>query len=171
MIRRAARLYVSPSSRPLTAEERETRRLSYALKEWTAPEFQAAIDTAAPEMAALIEGPCYLVPVPSSAGCTEANKRLAQAIARHVQGARVKDGLLQRRAPVESSCNRHRNRKGPLSVQAHGFRRDTRKWLDAVPLYFVDNTTTSGNTLRAANAAFGFGEGIAFSDAGRPAPA
>jgi len=31
--------------------------------------------------------------------------------------------------------------------------------------YFVDNVTTSGNTLEAARAALGFGAGLVFADA------
>ena len=55
---RAARLYVSPRTRPLTAEEQETRRTAYALK--TAdPE---ALAVAAVEMARLIDGPCCWSP-------------------------------------------------------------------------------------------------------------
>ena len=59
-----ARRYVSPRTRPLNAEEQETRRLAYALK--TAdPE---AVQIAAVDMARLIDGPCWLVPVPTSRG-------------------------------------------------------------------------------------------------------
>ena len=60
----AARLYVSPRTRPLTMEEQETRRLSYALKDWTTDYFTEAAFTAAYEMAQLITAPCWLIPVP-----------------------------------------------------------------------------------------------------------
>ena len=61
---RAARLYVSPRTRPLTAEEQEVRRIAYALKT-AEPE---AVAIAAREMARLIDGACWLVPVPTSRG-------------------------------------------------------------------------------------------------------
>jgi hypothetical protein len=37
--------------------------------------------------------------------------------------------------------------------------------LALVPVYFVDNVTTTGATLRAARAAFGFGDALVFADA------
>ena len=49
---RAARRYVSPRTRPLNQFERETRGLSYMLKEADCPE--AALQVAAAEMAALL---------------------------------------------------------------------------------------------------------------------
>lgn len=168
MIIHAARQYVSPRTRPLTWAEQETRRLSYALKDWTRADFPAAVAIAAAEMANLIEGPCYLVPVPSSKCTVEANALLCDAIAGLMAGARVRRTILRRIAPVESSCNRHKRGAGAVPVAEHGFIREETRWLDAIPLYFVDNTTTSGNTLAAARAAFGFGDALVFSDAGLP---
>ena len=49
---KAARLYVSPRTRPLNAFEMETRGLSYLLKDAQCPE--QAIHVAAREMAALV---------------------------------------------------------------------------------------------------------------------
>jgi hypothetical protein len=163
----AARRYISPRTRALTPQEQETRSISYALKDWTGPAFIRALQEAAPEMAALIDGPCNLIPIPSSKGSTEANRRLAKAIARHLKSARVVD-CLRRTAPVPSSCERHKAKRGGLPIEAHNFQRDPRQWLDAAPTYFVDNTTTSGNTLRAARAAFRLGDALVFSDAGLP---
>jgi hypothetical protein len=166
----AARKYVSPRTRPLTLEEKETRRLSYALKDWTAPTFADDVKTAAREMARLILSPCILVPVPSSQASTAANRKLAEAIAHLVPSAKVAD-VLTRAAPVESSCNRHRRNAGPLPVADHHITRKPNKWLSMRPdtrLYFVDNTSTSGNTLAACRAAIGAGEGLVFSDAGLP---
>ncbi len=160
----AARLYVSPRTRTLTPEEQETRSISYALKDWTAPKFTIAAATAAPAMAALIEGPCNLVPIPSSTGSTQANRRLANRIAKRVEGARVVDCLC-RTQPVESSCERHKAKRGPLPIEQNHLERDPSKWMDTVRTYFVDNTTTSGNTLRAARKALGFGDALVFSDA------
>ena len=160
----AARRYISPRTRALTPEEQETRWISYALKDWTAPEFTLALQAAAPEMAGMIKGPCALIPIPSSTGSTQANRRLANQIAQRVDGARVVD-CLRRTQPVESSCERHKTKRGPLPIDQHHLERDPTKWLDTVRTYFVDNTTTSGNTLRAARKALGFGDAIVFSDA------
>ena len=156
---RAARLYVSPRTRPLNAEERETRRIAYDLKD-AIPD---AIQAAAPEMARMIDGPCWLVPVPTSRGSIAPNLALALEIAKHVPGARVAPHLYRLR-PVPSSCERHRQRLGPIPVAAHHFERRGPP-LIVRPLYFVDNVTTSGNTLEAARRAFGFGEGLVYADA------
>lgn len=154
-----ARRYVSPRTRPLNAEEQETRRTAYALKEID----RAAIHKAAAEMARLISGPCWLVPIPTSKGSLAPNLALALEIAEQCPGARVAPHL-HRRAPVESSCERHRRAAGAIPVEAHGFIRRGPP-LTARPLYFVDNVTTSGNTLEAARRAFGYGEGLVYADA------
>ena len=166
----AARLYVSPRTRPLTMDEQETRRLSYALKDWTTDYFTEAAFTAAYEMAQLITAPCWLIPVPSSTGSTAANRKLAEAILYYLPTAKIRD-VLTRSAPVPSSCHRHRNRKGPLPVADHRITRKPGKWIpmrEGERLYFVDNTTTSGNTLTACRFAIGTGEGLVFSDARLP---
>lgn len=166
----AARKYVSPRTRPLTFEETETRRLSYALKDWTAASFPADVQTAAREMARLIITPAILVPVPSSQGSTAANRKLAEAIAHLAPSVKIAD-VLTRAAPVESSCKRHRRNAGPLPVEEHHITRKPGKWIslrEGERLYFVDNTTTSGNTLAACRTAIGAGEGLVFSDAGMP---
>ena len=157
---RAARRYVSPRTRPLTAEEQETRRLAYALKTGD----PAAVAVAAPELARLIDGPCWLVPVPTSRGSITPNLALALAVAKLVPGARVAPHLYRTR-PVPSSCERHRRAQGGIPVEAHHLIRRGPP-LTVRPLYFVDNVTTSGNTLRAARLAFGFGDGLVFADAG-----
>jgi len=56
-------------------------------------------------MAALIDGPCWLVPVPASNGSLTANLALARAIANLVPRARVKCAVGQAHA-VESGCHR-----------------------------------------------------------------
>ena len=81
----AARKYRSPRQGPLGLTDAETRRLAYAIKDPRSP--SADFDTAAREMAALIETPCWLVPIPASDGSTRANTILAAHIARHVAGA------------------------------------------------------------------------------------
>ena len=161
----AARRYISPRTRALTPQENETRNISYTLKDPRQWDFPLCVSIAAEEMAALIDGPCNLIPIPSSRGSTEANRRLANAIADRVKGARVVDGL-RRTRPVPSSCERHKAKRGGLPIEEHHLERDWHGWVDALPTYFVDNTTTSGNTLRAARAAFQFGNGLVFSDAG-----
>ena len=161
---RAARLYVSPRTRPLTQDEMEARALSYLLKEPTCP--PAGLEIAARKMAELIRGPCCLIPVPNHTGDTSANVRLCQAIAAQVEGgARVAD-ILGRSRIVESSCNRHKTGSQPLTIAEHSICRKGKKMVAINSLFFVDNTTTTGTTLEACKAALGgFGRGLAFTDA------
>ncbi len=161
---RSARLYVSPRTRPLTSAEMEIRALSYLLKEPTCP--QAGIDIAAREMAALIQGPCCLIPVPNHTGDTSANLRLCQAIAPCVEGGATVADVLGRLRVVESSCNRHKAGKPPLTIAEHCICRKVKKMIPANSIWFVDNTTTSGRTMEACKAALGgFGRGLTFTDA------
>ena len=161
----AARHYVSPRTRALTPEEQETRRLAYAIKHTAAP--MADFDTAAADMAQLVQAPCWLIPIPDRNGNLDANTRLAALIAHHAgQGAQVVRAI-RRTAPIDSQCERHRQRRGPIAPADHHFVRSA-KWLTARPTYFVDNVTTSGNTFKAAHAALAFGTGLAFADANSP---
>ena len=57
----AARKYATPRNGPLTLEQTETRRLAYSIKSTASPSID--FDTAAREMAVLITGPCWLVPI------------------------------------------------------------------------------------------------------------
>jgi len=139
----------------------ETRRLAYAIKDLASP--LADFDTAARDMAALITGPCWLVPIPDSNGNTDANARLAHHIARYVNGAQIAKAI-HRTQSVQSQCARHKHALGPISPEQHHFAR-TRKALTLRQTYFVDNVTTSGNTLEAARLALGFGAGLVFADA------
>ena len=157
----AARKYYTPRNGPLTLEQTETRRLAYAIKTTASP--GRDFDTAAREMAALISGPCWLVPIPASNGNTDANTRLADMIARYVPEAQVVRALC-RTAPIQSQCARHKLALGPLAPEAHHLAR-TKKMLTLRQTYFVDNVTTSGNTLAAARLALGFGAGLVFADA------
>jgi hypothetical protein len=157
----AARKYASPRNGPLSLEQAETRRLAYAIKTTATPSVD--FDTAAREMAALITGPCWLVPIPDSTGNTDANARLAHMIATHCPGAQVVKAI-QRTQAVQSQCARHRLALGPILPEQHHFAR-TRKVLTLRQTYFVDNVTTSGHTLEAARAALGFGAGLVFADA------
>ena len=157
----AARRYHTPRNGPLTLEQSETRRLAYAVKAIASP--SADFDTAASDMAALITGPCWLVPIPDSTGNTDANTRLASMIAGQCPGAQVVKAIV-RTQPVQSQCARHKLALGPIPPAQHHFAR-TRKLLSLRQTYFVDNVTTSGNTLEAARAALGFGAGLVFADA------
>jgi hypothetical protein len=157
----AARKYPSPRNGPLSLEQSETRRLAYAIKAIASP--LADFDTAAREMAALIDGPCWLVPIPDSTGNTDANTRLASMIAGYCPGAQVARAIC-RTQPIASQCTRHKHALGPIPPDQHHLAR-TRKMLTLRQTWFVDNVTTSGNTLTAARAALGFGAGLVFADA------
>ena len=158
----AARQYVSPRTRPLTPEEQETRRLSYAIKDPHAPDIDFA--TAGAEMAAHIHAKAWLIPIPDRNGNTDANTRLAATIARFAPpGTQVVKAIV-RTAPIESQCDRHRKKLGPIPVDQHHFKR-TGKFLTIRPTYFIDNVTTSGHTFQAAHQAMSFGIGLAFADA------
>jgi hypothetical protein len=170
----SARKYPTPRNGPLSLDETETRRLAYAIKDLASP--LSDFDTAAREMAALITGPCWLVPIPDSNGNTDANARLAHHIARHVSlSASGGEGrgevavcqiakAIHRTQPVQSQCARHKLALGPISPDQHHLAR-TRKTLTLRQTYFVDNVTTSGHTLEAARLALGFGAGLVFADA------
>ena len=157
----AARKYHTPRNGPLTLEQAETRRLAYSIKSTASPSID--FDTAAREMAALITGLCWLVPIPDSTGNTDANTRLAHHIANHCPGAQVVKALY-RTQPVQSQCARHKLALGPIPPEQHHLARN-RKVLTLRQTYFVDNVTTSGHTLEAARLALGFGAGLVFADA------
>jgi hypothetical protein len=154
--------YISPRTRPVSAQETQVRLTSYALKE-SDPE---AIAVAAPAMAALITGPCWLVPIPASDGSLIANLALARAIAAHVPGAHVRRAVA-RSHPVESSTERRRRGLCGLLPEEHNLIRIGGP-MEPLPLYFVDNVITTGNTIRAARAVLGWGTGLAYADASSP---
>jgi hypothetical protein len=154
--------YVSPRMRPLTPEEVRIRATAYALKRPT----PQAIATAAPAMAALIDGPCWLVPVPASSGSLTANLVLARAIARLVPCARVQCAIA-RAHPVESCCKRRLRGLLGLTVDEHAIIRMSGP-MDPLTLYFVDNVITSGNTIAACRRALGWGTGLTYADASSP---
>jgi hypothetical protein len=157
----AARRYISPRTRPLSREEAETRRLAFSIKSTASPTADFAL--AALEMARLITGPCWLVPVPDSQGNTDANARLCSLIASFCPAAQVAKAIT-RTQPIQSQCERHRHALGPINPAAHHIRR-TGKLLSLRQTYIVDNVTTSGHTLYAAHDALGFGTGLVFADA------
>ena len=168
-----ARRYPTPRNGLLSLAETETRRLAYAIKSTASP--SADFDTAARDMAALINGPCWLVPIPDSTGNTEANTRLASMIACRVALSARGEGrgevgfcqivkAILRTQPIASQCARHKHALGPIPPDQHHLAR-TRKTLTLRQTYFVDNVTTSGHTMEAARAALGFGAGLVFADA------
>lgn len=151
--------YVAPGLRPLCPDEITVRQTARELKIADA----YAIQIAAPLMAALISGPCWLVPVPSSSGSLTANLALARAIAALVPGARVKCAVA-RVHPVESSCSRRLRGLAGLSVEDHAIIR-TAGPMDPLPVHFVDNVITTGATVAACRRALGWGNGLAYADA------
>ena len=157
----SAHKYPTPRNGTLSNEEAETRRIAYSIKDKRAP--HADMATAARDMAPLISGPCWLIPVPDSKGSTDANAILASAIARHVDGAVVARAIIRTQA-IPSQCDRHKQALGPIPPDQHHMQR-TRKTLTLMQTYFVDNVTTSGNTMQAARDALGFGAGLVYADA------
>ncbi len=158
----AASKYPNPRNGSLSRAEAETRRLAYAIKDPRSP--ARDFETAAGEMAALIQTPCWLVPIPDSTGSTRANTILAAHIARHRPGAQIAKAI-RRTRPIESQCSRHRRNLAATPPEEHHLKA-------ALPslchrqIYFVDNVATSGNTMRAAFAALNRGAGLVFADAG-----
>jgi hypothetical protein len=153
--------YVPIGYRAPSQEEIMTRRTAWDLK----VPIVAAIRVAAPLMAALIDGPCWLVPVPASDGSLVANFALARAIAGLVLGARVKFAV-GRAHPVESSASRRMRGLFGLTVEQHAIIR-TCGFMQLHPLYFVDNVITTGTTIAACRRALGWGIGLAYADASR----
>ena len=158
----AARKYKSLRQAPLSQAEAETRRLAYAIKDPSSP--ARDFETAACEMAALIQTPCWLVPIPASDGSTRANTILAAHIARHLPDAQIAKAI-RRTRPIQSQCARHR-RNLPATPPEEHHMRAALSTLSHRQLYFVDNVATSGNTMRAAFAALQRGAGLVFADAG-----
>jgi len=154
--------YVPLGYRTASPDETDARRIAQALKVPT----EEAIQTAAPALAALADGPCWLVPVPASNGSLAANLALARAVAELVPGARVKCAVA-RAHPVESSCGRRLRGLPGLTVEQHAIRRmagPMQPW----PVYFVDNVITTGTTIAACRRALGWGTGLAYADASTP---
>ena len=116
-------------------------------------------------MAALIDGPCWLVPVPASNGGLIANLALARANAELVPGARVKCAI-GRANPVESSSRRRMRGLPSLTVEQHAICR-TGGPIQVLPLYFVDNVITTGTTIAACRRALGWDIGLAYAHASR----
>jgi hypothetical protein len=144
---------------PPSHEEIAVRRTALDLKIPT----DDAIRKAAPEMAALIDGPCWLVPVPASDGTTAANNALAKAIAELISGARVICAV-GRTHPVESSYRRRTRGLPGLAIDEHAIIRTVGP-LKPLPVYFIDNVVTTGTTIAACRRALGWGIGLTYADA------
>jgi hypothetical protein len=153
--------YVPIGYRTPSPEEINAGRTARDLKIPTAE----AIQIAAPAMAALINGPCWLVPVPASTASLSANFALANAIAELVHGARVKCAI-GRAHPVESSARRRMRGLPGLTVEEHAIIRAVGP-IQLMPVYFVDNVITTGTTMAACRRALGWGIGLAYADASR----
>ena len=153
--------YVSPRYRTPSPDEFNVRCTARDLKIPT----DTAIQIAAPAMAALIDGPCWLVPVPASDGSLTANLTLASAIAEMVPGARVKCAI-GRAHPVESSNTRRLRGLPRLTIEQHAIIRTTGP-MKPLPVYFVDNVVTTGTTIAACRRALGWGAGLAYADASK----
>lgn len=151
--------YVVFGSRIPSPDEMLVRRIARELKIPT----RDAIELAAPAMAALIDGPCWLIPVPASNGTLTPNLTLANAIATFVMGARVKCAVA-RSHPVESS-HEHRKRGLPgLTIDEHAIVRVAAP-MELLPVFFVDNVITTGTTIAACRRALGWGTGLVYADA------
>ena len=160
-----AHKYPSARNGPLSRAEVELRRVCYAIK--STQSSLGDFHTAAAAMAPLISGPCWLVPIPSSTGNTDANLQLASMIAHLVSTPEAPVQVVKaiaRTRGVPSQCERHKKSLGAISHEDHNFVR-TDKHLTLRQTYFVDNVTTSGHTLEAARIALGFGAGLVFADA------
>ena len=153
--------YVPLRYRTASPDEINTRRTAHDLKIPT----DAAIQIAAPAMAALIDGPCWLIPVPASDGKLTANLALARAIAEIVAGARVKCAV-GRVHPVDPSHTRLLRGLPRLTVDQHAIVR-TAGFMQPWPVYFVDNVITTGTTVAACRRALGWGTGLAYADASK----
>src|SRR5437762_4877845 len=149
--------YVPLRYRTPSPDELNTRRTALDLKIPT----DAAIQIAAPAMAALIDGPCWLIPVPASNGSLTANLALARAIAEYVRGARVKCAI-GRSHPVDPSHTRLHRGLPRLTVDQHAIVR-TAGFMQPLPVYFVDNVITTGTTIAACRRALGWGTGLALN--------
>jgi hypothetical protein len=169
-----AERYVSPRERPLTREEKEVRRISYALKLPTRESIILACRALAPlvDSATYLGAAIVLMPVPSSTNTTQVNRILACELSEQIQSISSRQVFVRetviRSHPVESSCARRRQGLLGLTVAEHAMVRVARPLrITNTVYYFVDNVTTTGTTLEACYQALGFGDGIVYANAGR----
>jgi len=162
---KTARLFVPNHTRPRTREEETIHLKSYLLKSPACP--REIVEACAEEMASLIAGEDgILIPVPDSKGDTKQNLWLANRIAKNDRTGEAKViDLLTRTSPTESQCQRHRKGKTPLTPEELKITVKPHKPFILRKVYFVDNCTTSGNTLQACHDALGFGTGLVYAEA------
>ena len=163
---KAARLFVQNGTRPRNTEEQSAYLRAYLLKSPACP--REIVEACAEKMAALIRGEdVILIPVPGSTGDTSQNLWLAYRIAHAHQGEAQVIDILTRSEPVESQCKRHRRGQAPLRPEALKITVRPHKPCALKRIYFVDNVTTSGATIRACHNAIGFGTGLVYAEAMR----
>lgn len=158
-ILQSAARYIPYGYRIANSDEIIARRIARDLKIPT----DAAIQIAAPAMALLIDGPCWLIPVPASNASVTANLALANAIAELVSGSRVKCAVT-RAHPVVSSYRRKLRDLPSLTIDEHAIIRIAGP-MEPLPAYFVDNVITTGATIAACRRALGWGNGFVYADA------
>lgn len=151
--------YVPTGYRVGNADEIKARQIAQELKIPT----DNAIRVAAPAMASLIVGPCWLIPVPASNTDLSANLLLARAISQFVTTARVICAVARIR-PVESAYRRRLRGLHGLTIAEHAIVRIA-GLLKLLPTYFVYNVITTGTTVAACRRALGWGIGLAYADA------
>ena len=164
----SAHRYLSPRGRALTPEQVEIRRIAYALKE---------PDPVACRIAAKIMAPILLdaepnrhivlMPVPTSAGNTTPNSRLAADIAAEIGRLDPRrkitiQATVGRRHPVESSCQRRKRGLRGLPAAQHAIIAVSQPPAEAAA-YFLDNVRTEGVTIAACRAALGHGNSIVWA--------
>jgi hypothetical protein len=151
--------------RVIVSNEAQIRATAYALKVAN----RESIEVAAPAMAALVSGPCWLVPIPASDRSIKANLALARAVAALVPGSRVRTAIARSQRVASSTWRRRRGLPG-LRREEHHFIR-TAEPMTPVPVYFVDNVISTGGTVQAARAALGWGTGLTYAYASTPSTA
>lgn len=163
---KSARLFVQNGRRPRNNEEQTAYLRAYLLKSPACP--REIVEACAEEMAGLIRGEdVILIPVPDSNGDTRQNLWLAHRIAHAHQGeAQVMD-ILTRTRPTESQCARHKKGKPALTPEELNITTKPHRLFIPRHIYFVDNVTTSGNTLQACRDALIFGTGLVYAEAMR----
>jgi hypothetical protein len=163
-----ARRYLSPRGRALTPDQVETRRIAYALKEpdpiacLTAAKIMAPILIAAEPNRRIV-----LMPVPTSAGSTLPNRRLAAEIIHEIGKLDPARSVaiqvtVARRHPVESSCQRRRRGLRGLPAARHAIVAVSRPPVEAAA-YFLDNVITEGTTVAACRSALGHGNALVWA--------
>lgn len=134
------------------------RDLAYSVKSGD----EKSIKTVANDMAKVLPDPknAVLIPIPSSYGDTTNNLMIAEEISR-ITGAKIADILTN---PIKQSQRQARiNGIKTLSPEQMGMK--LRGNIPNGNIYFVDNVTTTGSTIRAARDIVGRGIGLVYAKA------